>query len=263
MLLTCKLTSIFITVLAPFLFGINVYAEAASDGFKLNTDFYAAHTDILPYKGYQDDISATFSLPYRNSKLVPIARALWSSYNYQVPPSTDHLNDQRTALGLGLDYKLTDYLWLRVLFENVHNKDAGDTYNQDSYGVIYNQYLDFHWFELNNYLEAFYIPRFSRETADTFLRVQALKSFDITRSSTTSNVVYPFVDFKAKFNDDEIFGVTGQNASVGAGYKFYNTNKLQTDSFAVVFEGHSIFYQSKNFNGDWFQAMVVLQWTIN
>ncbi len=113
---------------------------------------------------------------------------------------------------------------------------------------------------MNNYAETFVIPRISLSEADTFARVQALIPYVIAQDSSSSHRIYPFVQGKAKVNDNDIFGVSGYNASTGLGYKwargFENTGKL-----AFLIEGHSLFYQSRYFNGDWNQILATLQYT--
>jgi hypothetical protein len=99
------------------------------------------------------------------------------------------------------------------------------------------------------------------EKIDTFFRVQALKSFYLTRSNESSNTLFPFVEVKGKYNDDAVFGVSGENANLGAGYKYFR--KYDSSTFAFVLEAHSVFYQSQNFNGDWVQGLAAIQWLIN
>lgn len=235
---------------------------AVADKINISADLYAVQTNLMPYKGYQNDVSTTVYAQYSDYKLRPLIRYLITNYYYLtelVPPNnTAYTSDRRTAVGVGLDYKFNDYLKFRYIVESVDNKLSSSSYTQESYGVIYNQYLEFEYLELNNYLESFLIPRVSSNNLDTYFRIQALKTFDINRTANFSNVLYPFVQTKVKVNDNVNFGVSGQNGSVGAGYRFYGVNATK-DSFAFVLEGHSIFHQSKNFNGDWAQLLAALQ----
>ncbi len=156
-----------------------------------------------------------------------------------------------------------DLFRFRAVVESIRDDLTSVTYTQDSYGLIYNQYADFSYFEINNYLESFYIPRVSKGTLDTFFKVQVLKSFYLNQTPEMSQGLFPFVEVKAKLNDDVNFGQTGHNGSAGLGYKFFGVTPGGSSNFSVVIEGSSIFYQSKNFNGDWFQSMVAVQWVIN
>ena len=253
------LTFIFLTVVASL---ANAHSRE-NDGLTVDSDVYASHTNLMPYRGYQDDLSATLYLRYGDNKLMPFVRALGTNFNYLAPPATNYISDFRTAYGIGLDYKLYDFLRFRIIEEQVHNKLANDTYKQDSYGIIYNQYLEFTFFDLNNYLETFYIPRFSIGSASTFVRIQAVRNYYLSYDSTASNAAYPFIQWKAKFNDDAIFGIPGQNASIGGGYKIYVTSDNKKINFSALIELHSIFYQSKDFEGDWVQSLAALQWMIN
>lgn len=232
-------------------------------GEKMNVsyDLYGVQTNLMPYDGYQNDLAPTAYFRFSDSNIIPFARYVVTNYyflNSTFPPGNRvWTTDRRAALGIGLDYRYNDYLKFRLIIESIDNKGRAN-YTQDSYGVIYNQYLGFTHFDLNNYLESFFIPRVSSKSVDTFFKSQALKPFDLSRTLTESNVVYPFVQVKVKINDDNNFGVTGQNLSVGPGYKYYSVNS-QKDSFAVVVEAHSVLYQSKNFNGDWLQLMAAFQ----
>ena len=227
------------------------------------TDVYASHTNLMPFKGYQEDLSAMVYAQYSDVPVLPFVRYVLSNYYYlnsTLPATTDYTSDQRTAAGVGVDLRINPYLRVRLLNEQVNNKLANQNFNQSSYGIIYNQYIDLQRFEINNYLESFYIPRIS-ERLDTFFRIQALKSYYLSRSEDSSNVVYPLLQLKAKYNDDSIFGVSGHNISVGAGYKYFKKTAFD-GLFSAVLEGHAVVYQSRDFNGDWFQALAAVQWLI-
>lgn len=249
------------------IFSFNIFITPqrsyALEGLKLMTDIYASHTHLMPYKGYQDDISGTLYFQYQDQRLVPFVRALSTNFYYQTADNTDFISDHRTSLGIGLDYKMFSYLKLRYIYESIHNKNSDTTSGQSGYGIIYNQYFDLAVFELNNYAESFYIPEVSTGSMDTFARLQALKSFYLLRSDRASHALYPFLQIKAKINDDANFGLSGQNASVGGGYKFYAHTTQTGGSFSAVIEGHSIIYQSEDFRGDWLQTFAALQWMIN
>ena len=227
----------------------------------LGADLYGVHTNLMPYKGTEDTATATVYLHYDDWRLVPFIRGTYSSYYYlnEAGGNTAYTSDRRTALGAGLDYNLTSYLRIRAIEETVHNELANDHYDQFSYGLIYNQYLGVGWFDLNNYAEAFNIPRIDSGEWDAFVRLQALKAFTIASNGSSVHQVYPFVQFKAKINDNDLFGVSGNNASVGAGYKWIKSfeNKSQ---LALLLEGHSLFYQSTHFNADWNQVLATIQY---
>ncbi len=249
----------FLATLIILLVPQKAIAEVESENkFNLKVDIYAAQASLMPYKGYQNDSSATVYLRYSDYQLQPFARYLLTNYYYQLSPSADYVSDRRTASGGGLDYQFNPFLRFRFIVESIKNKLSDTSYTQESYGIIYNQYLEFEHAELNNYLESFLIPRVASGKLDTFFKVQLLKSFYLNRSPSSSNAFYPFVQAKAKVNDDANFGVSGHNGSLGAGYRFYGVN-AQKDSFSLVLEGHSVFYQSKNFNGDWWQMLAALQ----
>lgn len=238
------------------------YAQESSS-FKLGADLYGTHSNLMPYKGYQDDLSATLYLQYKDFLVVPFVRYVDTNYYYlnEAGGNTAYTSDHRTAAGGGLDIRLLPYLKLRLISEYITNKLSSQSYSQDSYGLIYNQYIEVAGLEFNNYLESFYIPRASN-SIDTFARVQLLKNYYVTRSNESSNALFPFVQVKAKINDDAVFGVSGQNASVGAGYKYFR--KFNSDSsLALLLEGHSVIYQSRDFNGDWMQALAAIQFLYN
>lgn len=233
----------------------------SGDNMNVSYDLYGVQTNLMPYNGYQNDLAPTAYFRFSDSNIIPFARYVVTNYyflNSMFPPgNTVWTTDRRTSLGIGLDYRYNDYLKFRFIVESIDNSGRAN-YTQDSYGIIYNQYLAFAYFDLNNYLETFFIPRVSSRSADTFFKSQALKPFDISRTITESNVVYPFAQVKVKLNDDNNFGVTGQNLSVGPGYKYYSVN-AQKDSFTIVVEAHSVLHQSKNFNGDWMQFLAAFQ----
>lgn len=254
--------------------GALIFSEPAGakeeNGSEINisTDLYMVQTNLMPYKGYQNDISATVYAQYADYQLLPFVRYVLTNYyylnEYAAGPGpglslrTDYTSDRRDAAGGGLDYKFNNYLKFRFVVESINNKLSDTSYTQESYGLIYNQYLEYEYIEFSNYLEAFLIPRVSSDKIDTYFKMQALKSFYINRSVTSSNAVYPFVQAKLKINDDANFGVSGQTGSVGAGYRFYGVNATK-DSFTFILESHSVFYQSENFNGDWSQFLAALQ----
>lgn len=251
-----------ILILTLSLAGVHAHADDAATQFHLGGDIYAVHTHLLPYKGTEDAIAGTLYFRFGDSRLVPFVRGTHSSYYYlnEAGGNTAYTSDNRSGLGIGLDYNLTSYLRIRVIEESIHNGLSGQTYDQFSYGLIYNQYIGFGFFDLNNYAEAFVIPRVSSNEADAFARVQALIPFVIGQDASSSHRVYPFVQVKAKANDNDLFGVSGQNASVGAGYKWAKAYE-DKGQLAFLLEGHSLFYQSKNFNGDWNQILAVIQYT--
>lgn len=253
-----KLILFFTFTVTSLLYGVCSHAQ----GFNLRTDLYASYTHLMQYEGTQADFSATLYGEYDDYRLVPFVRGLLINYHYRLPNTPAFLDDNRSSAGLGFDYRIFDSLRFRAVVESIHNDLADTTYVQDSYGFIYNQYIELPGFELNNYAESFYIPRVAKGSMDTFARLQVLKSFYLTRTLESSHALYPFVQAKAKINDDANFGLSGQNASVGAGYKFYGINEAKDNSFSAVVEGHSVFYQSSNFNGDWFQVLGALQWLI-
>ncbi len=235
--------------------------EPKEENIKIGFDFYASQTNLMPYEGYQNDVITALYGRLLESQFVPLLRYVVTNYYYLNRGTTNNLiwsSDRRTAIGLGVDYKYNNLLKFRFILENIDNKFPGNSYTQDSYGLIYNQYAEFEYFELNSYLESFFIPRVSRKTIDTFLKVQALKSLYISRSATSSNVMFPFAQVKVKVNDDNNFGLSGRNLSIGPGYRYYTVN-TKKDSFAFVAEIHSVLYQSKDLNGDWMQMQAALQ----
>lgn len=235
---------------------------APDDEIKVGVDFYGSQTNLMPYDGYQNDVISTIFGRRNGYKLVPLIRYVVTNYyflnEFESPNNKIWNSDRRTAIGLGADYKFNDYLKFRFIVEAVKNKNSGTDYTQDSYGVIYNQFIQLKHFEVNNYLESFYIPRVASRSLDTFFKIQALKSHDLSRTATASNVIFPFIQTKVKVNDDSNFGVSGHNFSVGPGYRYYTVN-AQKDSFAFVLEIHAVIYQSKDFNGNWMQALAALQ----
>lgn len=258
--------------------------QTAKAEFNISTDLYAVQTNMMQYKGYQNDLSATLYFKYEDYKLIPFLRHVLTNYYYLdervrgTNGTIDYTSDRRRATGGGIDYQFNSYLRLRLITESIDNKLYRSHYTQESYGLIYNQYLNPGYIEFSNYLETFLIPRVSSNKLDTFLRIQAFKSFYFKSGLAFSNAIYPFVQVKAKFNDDANFGISGQNLSVGGGYKFYGTNnstpnsvgiknatlkngsvKSSEDCFAFMIEAHSLVYQSKDFNADWSQIMAVLQ----
>lgn len=231
-------------------------------GFRFTADFYGSHADLMQYKGYQDDLSATLYLQYLPYRLVPFLRFLNTNYYYRVSPQTEFISDRRLAVGGGLDYRFTSWLRFRAITEAINDKSATRNISQVSYGIIYNQYISTSIVEFNNYLESFLIPRLSSNKIDTFARMQIFKTFYVERGAASSHVVFPFMEGKTKINDDLIFGLTGQNASVGLGYKYFMQNSAY-DSFALLAEAHSVIYQTKEFSSDWYQFLVAMQWVTN
>ncbi|MCC2679446.1 MAG: hypothetical protein K0R29_2022 [Pseudobdellovibrio sp.] len=235
---------------------------SGTKGFDIDADIFGSHNNLLPFKGYQDDLSASIFFSYDDGPLRPFVRSLTTNYYYVFPNMDSHVTDFRKAVGGGFDYHIADILRFRYIQEKVENRLAQTEYIQNSYGFIYNQYLEFSEFDMNNYLESFYIPRFSDNSADTFFRMQLLKPFYLSYDERASNTFYPFAQFKSKVNDDAIFGVYGSNASVGVGYKIYASTEGGGHGFSAVFEANSVFWQSKDFDGDWVQALAAIQWMI-
>ena len=256
-----------VTVLLSAMTVLGAEAEDPNlrDDLRLAADLYASRSGLTTYKGYADDLSLTLKLKYANWKLVPFVKASMANYRYlneSIPGNTVYDLDERTATGAGLDLFLNKYIRLRYIHSWVNNKTSSKTYDQDEYLVIYNQYVDLTKIEMNNYLESVLIPRYSNTRWNTYLRVQLLKSFYLTREIDSSNVVYPFVQLKVKENDEDYFGKSGNLASVGLGYKFYSRPSAPS-SLAFLLEGHSLIYQSRDFNTDWAQILAVLQLTYN
>lgn len=235
--------------------------ESKEENMEIGVDFYASQTNLMPYDGNQNDFITTLYGRLQDSQFVPLLRYVVTNYYYLNRGMTNNRiwsSEGRTAIGLGVDYKYNNYLKFRFILENINNKVPVTSYTQDSYGLIYNQYAEFELFELNSYLESFFIPRVSRKTVDTFIKVQALKSYYISCSAMASNVMFPFAQVKIKVNDDNNFGLSGRNLSVGPGYRYYTVNSNK-DSFAFVAEIHSVLYQSKDLNGDWMQMQAAMQ----
>lgn len=238
-----------------------VFAAANQQNQKtvdLSVDIYGVQTNVMPYRGYQNDLSATLYFQINDYRLIPFLRILDTHYYYQLLNDEFYTSDRRLASGGGLDYKFSENFKFRFLVENIDNKKADTHYTQESYGLIYNQFLNFNFIEMNNYIESFLIPRIDSRQMDTFLKIQFLKTFYLNQTANSSQVLYPLLQIKAKSNDNVNFGVSGQNGSVGAGYRFYFANETK-DSAAFVLEAHSIFYQSEKLYGDWFQALAALQ----
>lgn len=231
---------------------------------KVSVDLYAVTSHLMPYKGTQSDLSATAYLKLGESVFRPFLRGVYSKFQYKnetaaVPVNVD---DERKAAGGGLDIYLNDYVRIRLLSEYITNKTANTQYSQESYGLIYNQYLSTGAFDINNYAEAFSIPRFSSSGFDAFARIQLLKPFIFSTSESYSNTIYPFFQYKTKVNDNAIFGVSGSQLSAGLGYKYYNKN-IASGTLAFLAEAHSVAYQSLDYNGEWAQMLVALQYTYN
>ncbi len=238
-----------------------VVRDEPKGNIEIGADFYVSQTNLMPYDGYQNDFITTLYGRLLDSQFVPLLRYVLTNYYYLNRGTTNNMiwsSDRRTAIGLGVDYKYNNFLKFRFILENIDNKISSTSYTQDSYGLIYNQYAEFEIFELNSYLESFFIPRVSRKTVDTFFKVQALKSLYISRSATASNVMFPFAQVKIKVNDDNNFGLSGQTLSIGPGYRHYSVNSKK-DSFALLAEIHSVLYQSKDLNGDWLQMQAAMQ----
>lgn len=228
-----------------------------NEGLHFSADLYASHEHIMQYKGQVNDVAATLYVQQNDFFIKPFLRASASQYDFDNSVAlTDH---SRNSVGIGLDLIINKHLRIRLLDEQVYNGFTGQSYNQDSYGIIYNQYIGFDYIEFNNYAESFLIPRISSNKMDTYVRIQALKSFYLKSDLEHSHIVYPFAQFKAKFNDDQNFGLRGNSISTGAGYKYFRKFN-DRNSLAFLLEGHSVVYQSKDFNGDWTQAFVAIQY---
>lgn len=220
-------------------------------------DVYLSHDHIMQYKGQVNDLAVTVYAQHNDFFIKPFIRASASQYSFSSGAAfSDH---SRSSIGIGVDLIINKYLRIRLLDEQVYNGLTGMSYNQDSYGIIYNQYIGFDYIEFNNYLESFLIPRVSAGKMDTYLRVQALKSFYLKSDSEHSHAAYPFAQFKAKFNDDQNFGLSGNSVSTGIGYKYF-IKFDDRNSLAFLLEGHSVVYQSKDFNGDWAQVFAAIQY---
>ena len=146
-------------------------------GFNFTADFYGSHSSLMQFKGYQDDLSASLYLQFLPYRLVPFLRFLTSTYYYTPPGATESISDRRVAVGGGFDYRFTDWLRFRAMTEEINDKVAARTRQQESYGLIYNQYLQLGWLEMNNYAEAFYIPKLSDDKLDTFASVTLFHTF--------------------------------------------------------------------------------------
>lgn len=234
----------------------------ALDEIKFDADIYAAHENMASHKGYQDDISSTFHLKYPDFSLAPFIRFSTSHYYYlneDIPGTTAYATEHRSAAGVGLDYYVKPYLRLRYIYDNKTDNLKSITSQQESYIIIYNQYLEFENFHLNNYGEAAIIPRLSTKKFNSFLRSQVLKQFDINRTKDHSNVIYPFLQIKIKDNEEELFGASGNHASVGLGFKNY-TRLDGRNTLAFLLQAHSLLYQTSKFNGDWMQILAVIQY---
>lgn len=251
----------FLTFFSLLLFCSPAWTQ--SDNLRFNADVYAVHTHLLPYKGTEDTLALTLGFKYADF-MAPFIRGTTSQFYYlnELIPlgNQSYTSDTRTAYGGGVDFVLLKSLRVRFIHEWIDNKNANTAYDQFSYGLIYNDYLSVGAFDLNNYAEAFSIPRVSSSEWDFFARIQALKSFDILKTHRSVQAVYPFVQLKVKENDNLLFGVSGQNASTGVGYKFIqDTSTLSQLSF--ILEGHTLLYQSRDFNSDWNQVLAALQYT--
>lgn len=264
MLTTNRFFKSIICFLAFVIFSFKAVADSSgSDKIYFSGNLYGTHVNLMPYKGYQDDLSFTAALKFSEAPISLFTRYLSTNYYYlndTLISNTNYTSDQRTALGLGLDIKVNDIITFRVISEQIKNKLANESFSQISYGIIYNQFMDLKLFEMSNYLESFYIPRIST-TIDTYLKIQALKSYYLQQSSKSSNAIYPTVQIKAKYNDDSRFGISGQNLSFGGGYKYFS--RYDKSNFSILVEGHSVVYQSRDFNGDWLQLFAAIQWLIN
>lgn len=245
------------------LFTLGIQAWTAEENtVNFSADFYGSHVNLMPYKGSQQDLSATLYAQYADYPVLILARYVHTNFYYlnEAGGNISYTADRRIAAGLGLDIKVNSHLKIRFISEQINSKLANLMVNRVSYGLIYNQYSDLGIFELNNYLEAFYIPSLS-EKVDTFFRVQGLKSFYLTQAEYSSNTIYPFAQVKTKYNDDSIFGISGHNISLGGGYKYIF--QKEDSGFSFLLEAHGVSYQSRDLNGDWAQALVAMQWLIN
>lgn len=260
------------TILFPIFFMIILSIQAYSQQSDLESqkslsfaaDVYASHSHLLPYKGYQDELNATIYLKYSNFILVPFIRGVNSQYYLSegILSNANYTSDTRTAIGAGLDLNINKYVKIRYVSDKVTNKFTSSNTSQDSFGLVYNQYLSFGAFDINNYLESFYITTAGSNAPDTFARIQILKGFTLNEAKTSSHVVFPLLQLKVKKNDNVLFGVSGNNSSAGLGYKYFNKTS-EVSSLALVVEAHSLMHQSADFNSDWNQAFVALQYLFN
>lgn len=231
-------------------------------GLYFTADFFGSHSSLMQFKGYQDDLSASLYLQYRPFPLVPFLRFLTSQYYYTPQGATDSISDRRISAGGGFDLRFTDWLRFRAMTEQINDKVAATTRQQESYGLIYNQYLQMGWLESNGYAESFYIPKLSNEKLDTFASLTLFHTFYLNAAVNSSHSLFPFVAGRVRVNDDAIFGLSGSNATAGAGYKYYHTSG-KDNNFAIVLTGHSLIYQSKDFDGDPTQVQAAIQWQTN
>lgn len=257
-----KYLSYFSITLSLIISATSLTAQAFDmDELKLSADLYASHSNLTTFKGYQDDASLTLKLKYTDFMLQPFAKVSTSHYYYldeRIANNTSYSSEHRNEWGLGLDLVLLPILKIRYIYEFGTNLVTSRNYQQDSFIIIYNQYIDFTAFQLNNYLESAIFPRLSTNKFNTYARVQALKTYDLSRTIDTSHVVYPFLQVKFRDNEEELFGFSGHSESVGLGYKAYSKFSAET-SGAFLLEGHSVVHQSENFNGDWLQVLAVIQ----
>lgn len=236
------------------------------DELKFSADVYGAHTHLVTYKGYQDDINVAFRLKYPDFRLQPFVRYSDSHYyflNESIPGNTDYSTEYRTSLGAGLDlFLIMPYLRIRYIAENITNKITDTKSDREAYILIYNQYIDLEAFQLNNYLESSVVPKLSTEKLNTYFRIQALKTIDLSRTVDSSNVIFPFIQVKARDNEELLFGASGNQGSVGLGFKNY-TRISSKSNIAFLLEANTLLYQSREFNADWNQLLAVVQYNYN
>jgi|GEM_PF-4194030 len=239
------------------------YAQGVdTSDLRVAVDMSGTHSDLTTYKGYSDDFSAYVKFKYKDWFVQPFLKASSGSYYYldeRIVGNTSYSRNEKNGIGFGVDIFLNKYIRFRYLHDWFNNKTDQTNYEQDTYLLIYNQYLDLQAFEVNNYLESVIVPRYSMK-ASTYLKTQALKSYYIARDPEYSHTLYPFAQLKLKNNDEEFFGKSGTLVSVGLGYKYYSKPQVQS-TLAFLLEGHSVVHQSIDFNSDWFQILAVLQYT--
>lgn len=248
--------------IAPLILSQYLLAPALAQQQSLDLDLYATRSHLLPYKGIQNEVSATAYWNYSDS-ILPFIKTVYSQYDYTQESTasavSNTINDSRTSAGIGIDLKIINSIKLRYSADYIKNKVSTKSYTQESFGVIYNQYISYADLDLNNYAESFYIPAINKNQLDSFFRFQALKNYYFSQTKTDSNSVYPFLQIKGKINDDNQFGISGTNGSLGIGFKYYN--QLNSDSsIAVLAEAHTLIFQTKNLNSDWNQAFLAIQY---
>lgn len=240
------MTQRFCLIYSILILSISAKSEEKSAHFL--TQLYSSQSHILQHSGTQQEATATLWYKQSDFKLQPFLRSSWSHGTGL---------ELRHGIGLGADYLLHDTLRLRAQYELLQSDLTGYS-KRDSYGLIYNDYLDLKYFELNMYIETFYMPLISKQSLDSFFKIQAIKGFYFLRETNYTQSLYTFAQVKAKENDERNFGLSGQQLSAGVGYKYFNVNSSHKFSFLV--EAAFLAYQSKNFSGDWLQIFAALQY---